>query len=209
MDEGRLFPINPSSADGAFERFLSSAIATILTIIFSWRLLLESEDGQQRLSIEDITEDERKRLADLAKQRSEDGDTKQPNGMTTVTGNEVMVKSERSSLNEHPPPAPTSSLDTPDAPYAVTTSSSTADVMSSSNTSRGGIPSASQAPYVVTSSSAGTSSKPSVITPQQLQAQLLKTEDLSRSIVALQQQREEELWLSTETLKGNNNIISF
>ncbi len=35
---------------GAFEDFLASAIATILTIIFSWRILLDSETGQ--LSIE-------------------------------------------------------------------------------------------------------------------------------------------------------------
>ena len=51
MDKGRLLA-NPTPGDGAFERFLTSAIATILTIIFSWRLLIENEANGGQLSIE-------------------------------------------------------------------------------------------------------------------------------------------------------------
>ncbi len=43
-------PSSSGAGKGAFEDFLASAIATILTIIFSWRILLDSETGQ--LSIE-------------------------------------------------------------------------------------------------------------------------------------------------------------
>lgn len=33
-----------SHTEGAFERFLTAAIATIITIMFSWRLLEEQQD---------------------------------------------------------------------------------------------------------------------------------------------------------------------
>ncbi len=36
----------PADRQGAFENFLASAIATVLTIIFSWRLLLDSQDSK-------------------------------------------------------------------------------------------------------------------------------------------------------------------
>ena len=38
----------PPGADGAFERFLTAALATIITIMFSWRLLAEEEEAAGR-----------------------------------------------------------------------------------------------------------------------------------------------------------------
>ena len=46
--------------DGPFERFLTSAIATILTLIFSWRFLLEADDINQK-ALEDLGANKRRR----------------------------------------------------------------------------------------------------------------------------------------------------
>ena len=40
--------------DGAFERFLTAAIATIITIMFSWRMLVENEDCTEQQAYENI-----------------------------------------------------------------------------------------------------------------------------------------------------------
>ncbi|XP_074655710.1 uncharacterized protein LOC141909223 [Tubulanus polymorphus] len=55
--------------DGAFERFISSALATILTLIFSWRILLDLEHKESsRLMIEDTGDNEREKRRQTARE---------------------------------------------------------------------------------------------------------------------------------------------
>ena len=48
LNPGRPPVGSAGDGQGAFENFLASAIATIVTIIFSWRLLLETQESGPR-----------------------------------------------------------------------------------------------------------------------------------------------------------------
>ncbi|KAH9489872.1 hypothetical protein Btru_051804 [Bulinus truncatus] len=56
-------PLPPSQSDGAFERFLTAAIATIITIMFSWRLLDKINDEDRE---DELAEEERRRRVGLS-----------------------------------------------------------------------------------------------------------------------------------------------
>lgn len=147
MDKGRMF-VNTGSSDGAFERFLTSAIATILTIIFSWRLLIETENGQQ-LCIEDAAGGDKESGA--TKPGDPDHTDKKDRDYVDGTADDISGCEEGVGRN---------------------------DAYSSGSM----VVNASQ--YVISSASGEPLVAHRSITPQELQANLLKTEGISRAIAA-------------------------